>query len=287
MSQTVFQPPVEWYRICASPLVDCKLGRDIMKKLIQYLCFGLLLISVESAAKDKPLRILPLGDSITAGYTDNPVWDHPFKFGYRSGLYRRLVQANYSFVFVGQSPEPFNRRFGDPAKGHEFELDLRQLGQDGHRGYGGWRIPQLQKQVTKWMQVDQPDIVLLMVGINGISADSPKQLDALLEKLFSHNKLLKVIVAQITPKRAFNQDLFDYNTYIRQTLVPTYQAQGFALSTVDMYKHFLTEQTDPRTIDASRLSNGINHPTNAIYDELAQSWFDEIERLLVCHPNSK
>ncbi|HVJ46116.1 MAG TPA: thrombospondin type 3 repeat-containing protein, partial [Luteolibacter sp.] len=37
-----------------------------------------------------PLRIMPVGDSITAGYTDNPTWNEPFNFGYRSGLYTRL-----------------------------------------------------------------------------------------------------------------------------------------------------------------------------------------------------
>jgi hypothetical protein len=39
-------------------------------------------IPQENAAA-KPLRILCVGDSITAGYTDNPTWDVPFEFGYR------------------------------------------------------------------------------------------------------------------------------------------------------------------------------------------------------------
>ena len=32
---------------------------------------------------DPTVRIMCLGDSITAGYTDNPDWDVPFEFGYR------------------------------------------------------------------------------------------------------------------------------------------------------------------------------------------------------------
>ena len=50
---------------------------------------------------------MPLGDSITAGYTDNPDWAHPFEFGYRSGLHKRMTAAGQDFVFVGESPEPF------------------------------------------------------------------------------------------------------------------------------------------------------------------------------------
>lgn len=98
-------------------------------------------------AEGKPLRIMPLGDSITAGYTDNPKWAHPFEFGYRSGLYRRLKKAGLDFVFVGDSQEPFDRKYGDPTHGGAVspKLDLRALKQHGHRGYGGWRIDQIQK----------------------------------------------------------------------------------------------------------------------------------------------
>ena len=51
------------------------------------------------------LRIMPMGDSITAGYTDNPNWNVPYWYGYRSGLYNRLHAADYNFVFVGQATE--------------------------------------------------------------------------------------------------------------------------------------------------------------------------------------
>lgn len=240
---------------------------------------------------------MPLGDSITAGYTDNPNWQHTFNFGYRSGLVQRLRQANIEFVMVGQSAEPFNNRFGDPTKpviaqdeknsakpttGRVFQpaLDLRELKQNGHRGYGGWRIAQIEKNIKHWLQVDRPDIILLMIGINGISPNSPKQLDSLVKTIFEADKKVHLIVAQITPKHKFNQALFDYNTYIRETLTPKYQKQGYSVSTVDHYQHFLNNKADPRSIDVSLLSNGINHPTNQVYDKMAQTWFDEINWLL-------
>ncbi len=92
-------------------------------------------LAVASAGADEPIHIQPLGDSITAGYTDNPTWNVPFGFGYRSGLYTRLSAANYPFQFVGGSQEPWNGTFGVPKT--VSLLDLRTVNQDGNRGYGG------------------------------------------------------------------------------------------------------------------------------------------------------
>ena len=55
-----------------------------------------------------PYRILPMGDSISVGYTDNPAWTVPFQFGYRSGLYTRLTNSGMSLQYVGNSLEPWN-----------------------------------------------------------------------------------------------------------------------------------------------------------------------------------
>jgi lysophospholipase L1-like esterase len=225
---------------------------------------------------------MPLGDSITAGYTDNPKWDHSFEFGYRSGLYRRLDNAGVEFIFAGQSEEPFNNMYGDPTHGGAVSpsFDLREVGQDGHRGYGGWSINAIQKNVAGWIEQDRPDIILLLIGINGINAGSSKQLDVLVKTIFEADEKVKLVVAQITPLSKFNQDLFDYNRYISKTLVPVYMEQGYSISTVDLYKHFLINPNDPKSIDPERLSNKINHPTNAIYDKMSQSWFEGIMMLI-------
>ena len=42
----------------------------------------------------------------------------------------------------------------------------------------------------------------------------------------------------------------------------------------------LTDPHDPHSIDPSRLSNGINHPTNALYDIMAERWYQGIMTLL-------
>lgn len=236
----------------------------------------------QAAAEITPLRIMPLGDSITAGYTDNPIWAHPFEFGYRRGLYRRMKKAGYDFVFVGESEEPFNKRFGDPTHGGSVvpKFDLRKPGQDSHRGYGGWGIGSIQKNVAGWIKQDRPEIILLLIGINGINTESPMQLDALAKTIYDADSDVKLIIAQITPLNKYNQNLFDYNTYIRQTLVPAYNGKGYTINTVDLYRHFLANPDDPKSIDAAFLSNKINHPTNPLYDKMAESWFQGIEAQL-------
>lgn len=224
------------------------------------------------------LRILPMGDSITAGYTDNPKWKHPFEFGYRSHLYELLSDAGYSFEFVGESEEPWDGRYGTPT--NQPSPDLRALGMDKHRGYGGWSIHSVHKNVHQWIDGDRPDIILLLIGINGIRTDSPKQLDALVASIFEADESLSLIVAQISPRSSFKPELYRYNAYIRESLLPKYKELGFDISTVDLYQHFLADKNDPESIDPKRFSNRINHPTNAYYKEMAQSWFDGIKRLL-------
>ena len=243
-----------------------------MKKHLQsmFLVVALMIAGVVSMAQAaEPLRILCLGDSITAGYTDNPKWDVPFEFGYRSGLYKRLTEAGYSFKFVGACQEPWNGAFGIPK--NMPVLDLRKLDQDHHRGYGGWGTQGILDHIREWLAADKPDIVLLMAGINdGGSAAARKNLEQIIQAIVTANPATDVIVAQITPMANFSQTIVDYNIYIRDTLVPTYKSQGKHVSTVDQYANMVVKDS----IDTKRFSNGINHPNAEAYERMAQTWFD-------------
>ena len=181
-----------------------------------------------TTANGEPLRIMCLGDSITAGYTDNPIWKEPFKFGYRSRLYQLLKEAGYNFTFVGNSPQPWNKESGDPSHGGTYkpEFDLRDLGQDNHYGGHGARVP----DVKRWLLSDKPDLILLLIGINGMGPHSPARVRGLVETITADQPGAHLIVAQITPyvntQTEKNKWLYDYNVYIRDTLVPEYAARG-------------------------------------------------------------
>lgn len=230
-------------------------------------------------AADQPLRIMCMGDSITVGYTDNPGWtNHPFEFGYRSGLYSALNNAGYNFLFVGGSTEPWTGISGDPTNGGTYTppLDLREFGQDGHRGYGGKAASYLNSNILTWLASDDPDIILLKIGTN---SQDQSGLDTLVNTITTTKPDCHLIIAQIMPKFGYQQGIVDYNTYIRETLVPNYQAMGRKVSLVDQYAPFLTNAADLTSIDQSLFSNGINHPDNDGYDKMALVWFEGIESL--------
>jgi len=228
---------------------------------------------------DTPLRIMCMGDSITVGYTDNPSWNVLFKFGYRSRLYTRLTDTRrYNFKLVGGSTEPFTGISGDPTRSGNYKpaFDLRDIGQDGHRGYGGKAVGFLNSNILTWLASDDPDVILLKIGTN---SQDQSGLDTLVNTITTTKPNLHLIVAQIMPKFGFQQGIVDYNTYIRDTLVPKYQALGRKVTLVDQYAPFLTNPNNLTTIDQSLFSNGINHPDNVGYDKMADVWFAGIEAL--------
>jgi hypothetical protein len=263
-----------------------------MNRILKTLLIACLMsvVSMVAAEEDsgnivvnkKNLRIMYLGDSITVGYTDNPHWNVPFKFGYRSRLYKLLKEAGYQFTFVGDSPQPWNKMSGDPTHGGTYkpEFDLRDLGQDHHQGGGGAPIGALKG----WVSKSNPNLILLMIGINGISKDSPARIHALVETIVTENPETNLIVAQITPyvntEAEKNKLVYDYNVYIRDTLVPDFATKGHKVSTVDMYSLFLTDRNNyESSVAPAKHSNNFNHPFNEEYDLMADRWFAAIEAL--------
>jgi lysophospholipase L1-like esterase len=225
---------------------------------------------------DGRVKIMPLGDSITAGFTDNPTWNEPFEFGYRGPLAKLMVNGGVPFHFVGRSAEPFSNTSGDPTHGGTVypvnELRDPGIDQGNHRGYGGYSITDIDAGVEAWINSDDPDVILLMIGTNGIGSASPGQLNTLVSHIFTVKPAVKLVVAQIIPTVSYNPDVINYNSYIRNTLVPNYLGQGRNISTVDQYKNFLTNPADNTSIDTSKIANGINHPTDAAYQLMAATW---------------
>jgi len=228
-----------------------------------------------------PLRICPMGDSVTAGYTDNPNWTVPFQFGYRSGLYSRLTNSNVSFQFVGSSPEPWNGASGTVT--NTPNPDLRTVNQGYHEGYGGQGAAFVLSHIGQWLTNDQPDVVLLQIGINDIgqgSTGEPTTAEANLSNIVAMaagiSPNTRIIVAQITPYSSDTAALLKYNNYIANVLVPYFAAQGKLVSTVNQFTNLC--QPGTTNIDASLFANGINHPNAVAYDHMAQTWFAGLQQ---------
>ncbi|MEM9111500.1 MAG: PEP-CTERM sorting domain-containing protein [Planctomycetota bacterium] len=235
---------------------------------------GTLLAMAGHATTPDPLWIMPVGDSITAGYTDNPTWNEPYQYGYRSTLYNLLVGGGYNPQFVGSSGELLDHETISP--GTTPPADLHALGQNAHHGFGGSAATDLQGGITTALNTHTPDVVLLKIGTN---AQNTTALDTLVDTITTTSPSAHLIIAEIMPKWTYQQGIVDYNTYIRETLVPTYQGLGRNISTVDQYTNFLTDTGDLTTIDQARISNMENHPDNVGYDRMAQTWFGGIEAI--------
>ncbi len=237
-------------------------------------------LSVAGGDTTDPLRIMPMGDSITVGYTNADWTGGSFEFGYRSGLYTLLSNAGYNFRFIGNSTEPWtfrDPRTTDPA--WPPAINLEALGQDGNNGYAGEDAAYLNANISSWLASQDPDIILLKIGTNGYQPSDRTDLQTLVNTITTTKPDCHLIIALIMPRYTFVQEVVNYNTWIRDTLAPAQQALGRKITVVDQYAPFLTNPADLSSIDQALFSNAINHPSNPGYDKMAQVWFDAIEAL--------
>jgi len=135
-----------------------------------FLMAGVMLVSSVVGWAAEPIRIMPVGDSITVGCTNLPGQPEvPFEYGWRAGLYTQLTNAGYSFQYVGSSDH-------HPTPGVSYTgPDLAALGQDYHNSVGGMGSAWVSENITGWIRDSNPDVILLMIGINDIPQYSTAQ----------------------------------------------------------------------------------------------------------------
>ena len=150
---------------------------------------------------------------------------------------------------------------------------IATAGQGSHRGYGGKNISDINNNITNYIYTDDPDIILLLIGING---GTTAELNTLVSNIFTAKPGVKLIVAELTPKSTYQQYIVDLNNYITGTLIPNYKTDGKNIESVDLYSMFLTDGN----VDASKLSNNQNHPNNIMYDQMSVKWIEGINSVL-------
>jgi lysophospholipase L1-like esterase len=245
-----------------------------MKRLIAAISTAL----VTSAAIAAPITIMPVGDSITVGYTDPPQWTIPYEDGYRYDLYNQLTTAGMQVQYIGGSQEPYNGIFGAPN--NVPSPDLRAIGQDNMEGYGGQGTAFIAANIEGWLSKYQPDVILLDIGINGVNnpggvVTTENGLQTIVQEVINTDPTAQLIVGQITPYFfGSNVANVQLNSWIANTLVPTYSADN--VSTVDLYTP-LTINGQP---NQALTANGVNHPNAAGYALMADAWFNGIESVL-------
>ncbi|HXK17777.1 MAG TPA: SGNH/GDSL hydrolase family protein [Polyangiaceae bacterium] len=218
-------------------------------------------------SKLRPLRIMPLGASITDGYLGSMA-------GYRGPLKKLLDDAKQTFQFVGSWTD-------NPGT---LPLPREQQHHEGHSGYviqgGSSGRAGIYDFRNEWLGPtgSQADLFLIVIGTNDVDLDyqldtAGQRLDALIDAILDPASGLqpnaKVILAQLPPINDAAEDLrcVSYN----QTVVATVMAhakKGQAITTVDLHS----------AITTSELADKL-HPNDVGYGKVAKVFFDAIQNL--------
>lgn len=202
---------------------------------------------VASVARTAPLRVMALGDSITAGQDETGF----ARAGYRLGLWQRLVQQDGRAVeFVGSQHTP----------SWVGVIDLP------HEGHGGYRIDQIRAQLDWALWTYVPDLVLLHLGSNDIGQSysvesAPARLAELAARVCADRPGVLLVVASVTPIPGLQHAVDAFNAQV-PGIVAALQAGGCRARHVDM-------GTAVRPMD---LIDGV-HPSSVGYDRMAAAWY--------------
>lgn len=212
-----------------------------------------------------PLKIMPLGDSITYGVIGN---NDKESGGYRTKLWNKFTADGLPVEFVGSlSNGPDN------------------LSSKNHEGHPKWKIEQIAALVNGCLSTYQPDLILLMIGTNDTRGNSLRrmirELRALIDQITAQLPDAQLLVASIPPihpamKPALQVLRALYFNAAIPGIVNSKVAQGKKVTFVDMRDltvNDLTASTSPG------LDNGL-HPNAQGYCKIASFWHDAVLKVI-------
>ena len=223
--------------------------------LIVVACF-VILSGFNVFAACIPTRIMPLGDSNTAGYGEVPTTDFPHMVGYRKVLQENLVAAGYPVDFVG------SQNAGHAISGFDYN----------HEGHGGWSASPIADSVYQWLVANPADVILLHIGTNS-PVENTDQVARILTEIDRYEQdyqtQVRVILAQIINRGQYSSVTSSFNNNL-YSLAMNRKAAGDLIWLVDM-EHAIDYPGD--------LFDGI-HPTGTGYAKMVGVWFSTLREML-------
>lgn len=137
-----------------------------------------------TAPSTDPVRIMPLGDSITQGDSEHNT--------YRRPLWKSLEAEGYHVDFVGSARA--HHRGAAPLD--DFDHD--------HEGHWGWRTDEILDGIRGWVADHEPDILLIHLGSNDVfdgetTESTLTELAALIDAVRASSPRTMFLLAQIIP----------------------------------------------------------------------------------------
>jgi lysophospholipase L1-like esterase len=219
-----------------------------------------VLTSAPSAATYiPPVRIMPLGDSITWGQTA-PV---STPGGYRLPLYQLLTADGFNVEMVGTV----------------WANGALNLPQENHEGWQGYRIDQIASGFLTWVNaVPTPDVILLLIGTNDYgqnydTATATNRLDQLIGLIATNLPNTKLVVSSVllrTDSATVNNEIqTTFNPYI-PGIVAAHAALGQQVYFIDLNS----------VIGAADLGTDGLHPNQTGYNIMGTNWYNTVINLI-------
>ncbi len=217
-----------------------------------------------------PIRILPLGNSIT--YDENsldktnprPVGD---RISYRYKLFQLLYATGWNFDYVGSENSGYNyflhSEYDDNAGFPGIETwQLTHLINTGYNYKTG-----IQESTGPYLNSYPADIILLHIGTNNL-IESPSDVKALLDTIRSFNSYAHILVARIINRQ----------TYHPSTTVFNNNVEAMLLSRGDPRIRMVNMETGANINYSTDMVDNL-HPNPAGFDKMAYQWFEAIDDL--------
>jgi hypothetical protein len=218
---------------------------------------------------DGKVRIMPLGDSITAGITSNNSPPSSTRVGYRLDLFNGLTTLSagkYGIDFVGSQSDGAGSGLSDT----------------NHEGHPGWCDDNnpyctvasgqaIAPSVVGFLNANPADIVLLHIGTNEFST-SNVGVDTILANVSSwagSNYPVSVFVARIIPTSTGILDVQSFNDDVVAIATDRPNAKVF---TVDQQSALHKTGDANLNLADPALMGDTYHPNSAGYTKMADRW---------------
>ncbi len=254
----------------------------IKRALIQtlLLTFSLFLLSFHINAQTAPVKIMPVGDSITE-----------LSSSYRYDLYCKLRAAGFNINFVGShvySSDNANRPSNCIVNG----TNLGIAWDKDQAGHSGTFTSYVASNIRSWTQSQQPDIILIHIGTNEVlgspytrlykdqwgNSGMYEELSKAIDEARAVKSNVKIVLAKIIPIRSDIESSKEVKVAGVNAVVERVFQEKNTISASPLYLVDMTA-AGINPSDSGDLYDGI-HTANQGGLKMANKWYPTVQAIL-------